>query len=793
MTAKAKDDIYERTTQKMIELMEAGQLPWQKPWNDSIGYRINAPINGSTGRRYHHLFNSMLLSAVMNEKESADPRFFTISMLTRQNAIFAERVNHLKKAGQKINPELMWEYRIKKGAKAVNVIMQWHIEKDKQGNPLPEEEQYWAKKRIALFHASDCIRREYERDHDGNILLDENGKFKFQDHPLKAYVPKETGYTHEEQYAIAEAILEASGAKIVHNQVNQAGYSPAKDRIVLPPKNAFKDLGDYYATALHELAHWTGHESRMNREGVQSGEINFGSDVYAREELRAELASTFLAIDTGLPLPKQNHAAYLQSWVKSLKDDKMEIFKASEEARKIKNYVMGFLPENFREQAPIKETSEGVQKVAEEATYMEKSESSQPQKEKKELAVQEPLEERLEKVGWEAEGKAFQDELVPITDPRITKLSPKAQSQTGRFYKYYMNYQPITKSNVPIEGLYFVDKNDKGGKFGALYYEKQLPFKAMQDHLLIPDYTYFANKAVHITFYQKNPDAVHDKKNPSKLYADYTCVHEGDYIREGITLSKIYQSFTEKTPEGARPPQVGDLFEIDGKLIRVEEAGFSIQKANAYKGDFVLTPFSSEQEEALIERAIKMVGENRYHEYVEKLHAAVQQAAHWKHIECEPEVAIFKGTTEDSMDLTHLLRDSYTYNLRERLYEKGLSSYTPMDEKGWESLDFAFAKKELLNELEAETECGAFDWHEQYTSHCTEYAVKLAMAISTISPYAAITKMGAERYGHHIAGKALNCPEIQKLIKENTEKSKERAKEAWKLAEENNEVVLRGR
>ena len=86
-----KADIYAKTTEKIIALMETGKLPWQKGWDRSIGASLVCPINGRNGKRYARL-NSIFLSFVMAEKESNDPRFFTMGTLNAQNRIFRERV-----------------------------------------------------------------------------------------------------------------------------------------------------------------------------------------------------------------------------------------------------------------------------------------------------------------------------------------------------------------------------------------------------------------------------------------------------------------------------------------------------------------------------------------------------------------------------------------------------------------------------------------------------------------------------------------------------------------------------
>ena len=132
-------------------------------------------------------------------------------------------------------------------------------------------------------------------------------------------------------------MLKNSGAKIFNDQADQAFYRPSTDEIHLPKVEAFPEIADYYATALHELGHWTGHSSRLNRIGM--GSTQFGSSTYAKEELRAELASTFLSADLGIPMNTQNHAAYIDSWLQALKNDKTEIFKAANDASKIARYL----------------------------------------------------------------------------------------------------------------------------------------------------------------------------------------------------------------------------------------------------------------------------------------------------------------------------------------------------------------------------------------------------------------------------------------------------------------------
>ncbi len=134
----------------------------------------------------------------------------------------------------------------------------------------------------------------------------------------------------------AEQILIESGAQINHG-FDGAFYAPSKDQICLPARERFTSSQNYYATALHELTHWTGHTSRLARDF--SG--RFGSEAYAFEELVAELGAAFLAGHVGfVDATIENHAAYLESWIKVLKNDKNAIFTAASHASKAFDYIL---------------------------------------------------------------------------------------------------------------------------------------------------------------------------------------------------------------------------------------------------------------------------------------------------------------------------------------------------------------------------------------------------------------------------------------------------------------------
>ncbi|MBQ5265155.1 DUF1738 domain-containing protein [Klebsiella pneumoniae] len=132
----------------------------------------------------------------------------------------------------------------------------------------------------------------------------------------------------------AENLFSNSGARIIEKGQN-AFFMPSTDEIWLPERHLFADAANFYATGLHELVHWSGAKSRLNRE--MKG--RFGSEDYAFEELIAELGSAFLMADLGI-VGEVQHESYIASWLKALKNDKRYIFKASSAASKAHRYLM---------------------------------------------------------------------------------------------------------------------------------------------------------------------------------------------------------------------------------------------------------------------------------------------------------------------------------------------------------------------------------------------------------------------------------------------------------------------
>ena len=142
-----------------------------------------------------------------------------------------------------------------------------------------------------------------------------------------------------------DKIIFYSSARIFEGG-NEACYLPKSDLIKMPYRSSFIDTESYYSTLLHELTHWTGHSSRLNR--FYSWSLKPNSEAYAREELVAEIASMFLTVETGIrqtPEHFNNHIGYIASWISLLKSDPNVIFRATQDARKATDFIMSFRDE----------------------------------------------------------------------------------------------------------------------------------------------------------------------------------------------------------------------------------------------------------------------------------------------------------------------------------------------------------------------------------------------------------------------------------------------------------------
>jgi antirestriction protein ArdC len=257
----AKRDHRQEVTDSIVRMLEDGVAPWQKPW-ESAGM----PFNPTTDKAYRG-GNAVHLMATGLAQGYEDPRWMTYKQA-------AENGWQVRK-GEKGTHIEFWEVKSKSEEKSG----------EREGNGNDGD-------------AKDNQRRLIHRVYTVFNAKQIEGVPAFEREQPSAFEAVHSG----------ERILANSGAKITHDQRDSAFYRASTDSIHLPPKEAFKDAPGYYGTALHEHAHWTGHASRLNRPTLNES-YRFGDLNYAKEELRAELASVFIAAEVGVPHDPANHAA----------------------------------------------------------------------------------------------------------------------------------------------------------------------------------------------------------------------------------------------------------------------------------------------------------------------------------------------------------------------------------------------------------------------------------------------------------------------------------------------------
>ncbi len=296
-----KKPFAEQLAEKLIEQLKQGTAPWQRPWTPGVSSRL--PVNPVTGKRYKGI-NTLQLMMQGHD----DPRWLTY----KQAAALGAQV----RGGEKGTPVQYYSFTEERprtddhGKPVLNA----------DGKPMMEVVRL---ERPKVFHAT-----VFNASQIDNM-------------PVVAPMPPLAWNPLER----AEALLQASPAVIRHGG-DRAFYRPSEDRIQLPHKEQFPSAAAYYATALHEMGHATGHSSRLDRDLAHP----FGSQAYAKEELRAEIASMLLGEELGLGHDPDQHVAYVASWIEALENDPREIFRASADAEKIQTYLLGL--ERTLEQTP---------------------------------------------------------------------------------------------------------------------------------------------------------------------------------------------------------------------------------------------------------------------------------------------------------------------------------------------------------------------------------------------------------------------------------------------------------
>lgn len=286
-TEKPKFDIYQTITDQIIEALESGVCPWRCPWQ-----KIGGVARNFNGRPYRGI-NSILLAMKSMAKGWTHPVFLTY----RQ----AKELGGQVRKGEKSTLVVFWKQIIPKKYKA-------HPE------TCPKKDILWMVRHYNVFNHSQI---------DGLPALDVPEIVEFDHSPIE-----------ECERLLAEMPVSAD----IRHGGDRAFYRPSQDFIQMPEIKQFETVENYYATLYHELGHWSGAPSRLDRSEDKGG--GFGSSGYAREELTAEMTSAFLCRRTGIaPAILENSAAYIDNWLQVLKTDKRLVVAAASKAQKAADYI----------------------------------------------------------------------------------------------------------------------------------------------------------------------------------------------------------------------------------------------------------------------------------------------------------------------------------------------------------------------------------------------------------------------------------------------------------------------
>lgn len=290
-----KADVYEQITASIVAELEKGVQPWFKPWNaEHAAGRITRPLR-SNGVPYRGI-NVLMLWAVAVERGYAAPLWLTY------------------KQAQELGGQ------VRKGEKGSMVVYANTITRSETDETSGEE----VERAIPFMKGYTVFNAE-----------------QVEGLPAHFYSMAAPALSTLERIDAADRFFAVLGADIRHGG-NQAYYTAAEDRVQMPPFEAFQDQISYYATLSHEITHWTKHPKRLDRD---FGRKSWGDSGYAMEELVAELGAAFLAADLGLEAaPRPDHAAYIASWLKVLKEDKRAIFSAAAHAQRAVDFMLALQP-----------------------------------------------------------------------------------------------------------------------------------------------------------------------------------------------------------------------------------------------------------------------------------------------------------------------------------------------------------------------------------------------------------------------------------------------------------------
>jgi antirestriction protein ArdC len=296
-----RDNLYREITDKIIAELEQGIVPWVQPWTSGRQLSpLGLPVNGLTRRSYSGI-NILLLWSALEDRGFSSPYWVTFKQCIAMGG------------------------SVRKGEKGTHVYFADRFvpqkEKARAAQDGDEPNTIAFLKRYTVFNAEQC---------DGlpkGLIATPEPKSERQ------IVPE------------AEALIAATGADF-RVSGDQAFYVPSEDFIRIPHQTAYPDQINWYRTAFHELGHWTGHKTRLDR----SLTTKFGTVDYAREELVAEMATAFVCASLGI-VPTVRHADYIGNWLQVLKEDAKAIVRAASLASKASDFILAYQKSSSLEQA----------------------------------------------------------------------------------------------------------------------------------------------------------------------------------------------------------------------------------------------------------------------------------------------------------------------------------------------------------------------------------------------------------------------------------------------------------
>ena len=298
-----KFDAYQMVTDRICEMLEQGFIPWDKPW----AMANSCAWSGQDGHSY----------SLLNQFMLADPK--------KKYKNWDELVEDIAGEWVTFKQALNRGGCVRKGEHGRTVVFfkqMQSVKEDDEGNEVVKT--FPVLKWSTVFKVSQCDNIEQKFHTDAGSLYDFNPD-KTADEVASDYVSRE-------------------GITLKVKNCDKACYSPSTDTVLVPLPEQFKNNAEYYSTLFHELTHSTGHQKRLNRIVKPAA---FGSEDYSAEELVAEIGSASILATLGIENDRsfRNSAAYVQNWLKALKNDKKMIVTASSKAEKAIKMIL-----NIREE-----------------------------------------------------------------------------------------------------------------------------------------------------------------------------------------------------------------------------------------------------------------------------------------------------------------------------------------------------------------------------------------------------------------------------------------------------------